>query len=93
MRSTVLCVAAVFVLVLSCARAQEVPESRPAPDPEPPPLNLDKDDPLNDLSARMDGISLRLRSGESDKPVQASQGDVIDQLDAMIAALKKKSGS
>ena len=66
--------------------------------PEPasglkPSANLDPDDPLNDLSNRMDGIATQLESGKSGAPVQLNQADVIDQLDAMIAALKKKSGS
>jgi len=79
------------LLTTAFARGQEEPESRPAI--QPPARNLDPDDPLNDLSGRMGGIAVQLESGKSDHRVKLNQTDVIDQLDAMIAALKKKSGS
>ena len=75
-------------MLASCAWGQD-PESRPAP----PPLDLDKTDPLDDLAHRMDGITSQLEAGQSDPKVQGNQSDVIGQLDAMIAALRKKSGS
>jgi hypothetical protein len=87
MRVTVLGMGLLLVFA-SCAWGQD-PESRPAP----PPLDLDKADPLDDLSHRMDGITSQLEAGQSGPKVQGNQSDVIGQLDALIAALKKKSGS
>jgi hypothetical protein len=77
-------------LIAWCVVAQ-TPESRPAL--APPVLDLDPEDPLSDLAGRMGGIANQLESGKSGPVVQLNQSDVIGQLDAMIAALKKKSGS
>ena len=81
-------VAALLLVLASCAWGQD-PESRPAPHPR----DLDKAEPLDDLSHRMDGITSQLEAGQSGPKVQGNQSDVIGQLDALIAALKKKSGS
>jgi hypothetical protein len=64
----------------------DAPESRPV-------LNLDPDDPLGDLATRMQVITKRLSDGETGDTVQPKELDAVQQLDALIAVLKKKSGS
>jgi hypothetical protein len=62
------------------------PESRPA-------LDLDPADPLGDLATRMQVITKRLVDGETGDTVQPKELNAVQQLDALIAVLKKKSGS
>jgi hypothetical protein len=85
-----------ILLAVACI-APYAPSQDPAPEPDGaesrPELKLDREDPLGDLSVRMQVITKHLYFGETGKTVQPKEVDAIEQLDALIAVLKKKSGS